>query len=214
VRIIDCVQGEPEWHAARCGRVTGSRVADIVRKTKTGVSKMRQTYAGELVAERLAGVQEGNGFTSGPMQWGKDNEALARQIYAMMHDVDPVTVGFVVHHSIEMAGASPDSLIAAVGGLEVKCPNTITHIETLRGAPIDPDYFKQMQWNMACTQHAWWDYVSFDPRLPAEMQLHVQRVHRDPVVIAELESAVRAFLQEVDEIEADLRRRFHLSEAA
>ena len=214
MRIIDCEQGSPQWHAARCGRVTGSRVADIVRKTKTGVSKMRQTYAGELVAERLAGVQEGNGFTSGPMQWGKENEAQARQLYALMHDADPLTVGFVVHHSIDMAGASPDSLIGECGGLEVKCPNTITHIETLRGAPIDPDYFKQMQWNMACTQHAWWDYVSFDPRLPAEMQLHVQRVHRDPVVIAELENAVRAFLREVDEIEADLRQRFQLSEAA
>lgn len=175
---------------------------------------MRVTYAGELVAERLAGVQDGNGFTSGPMQWGKDNEAQARQLYAMLTDLDPVEVGFVVHHSIERAGASPDSLVGDAGGLEVKCPNTITHIETLRGAPIDPDYLKQMQWNMACTKRAWWDFVSFDPRLPAEIQLHVRRIERDPVAIAELESAVREFLKEVDEIEADLRRRFNLQAAA
>jgi putative phage-type endonuclease len=213
MKIIECEQGTPEWHAARCGRVTASRVADIVRKTKTGVSKMRETYAGELVAERLSGVQE-EGFVSKPMQWGKETEDQARKVYALMHDVDPVRVGFVVHSSIDMAGASPDSLIAADGGLEIKCPNCSTHIATLRGAPIDPDYAVQLQWNMACAGRSWWDFASFDPRFPAEMQLHVRRVHRDPIMIAELEHAVRIFLGEVDEAVVALRRQYQPAEAA
>lgn len=214
MKIIDCIQGSPEWHAARCGRVTASRVADIVRKTKSGVSKMRATYAADLVAERLAGVQEDRGISTKPMEWGKENEDQARKVYAMMHDVEPLRVGFVVHPTIDKAGCSPDTIIGDVGGLEIKCPNCATHIETLRGAPIDADYLKQIQWNMACCERAWWDFASFDPRFPAPMQLSVRRVPRDPIMIAELEREVRTFIAEVDDLEAELRKLFLLEEAA
>jgi putative phage-type endonuclease len=214
VKIIDCIQGEPEWHAARCGRVTGSRIADIVRKTKTGESKMRATYMGELVAERLAGIQPSDGYVSQAMQWGKDCEDKARATYAFMYDAEVVQVGFVVHSSIEMAGASPDSLVGDAGGLEAKCPNSSTHLEALLGGDIPPDYIKQMQWNMACTGRAWWDYVSFDPRLPPAMQLHVRRIKRDDALIRELESAVVQFIREIDEKIAALNARFGLARAA
>lgn len=210
MKTIDCEQGTPEWHAARAGRVTASRVADIVRKTKTGVSKMRQTYAGDLVAERLSGVAIESTYLSKPMQWGKDTEDTARAMYAFMNDVDPVRVGFVLHPTIEMAGASPDSLIDKDGLLEIKCPNCATHIETLRGGPIEPDYFKQMQWQMACAERAWCDFVSFDPRMPAEMQLHPTRVWRDDKEIAELEREVRRFLEEVDNTVNQLRTAYQL----
>lgn len=209
-KIIDCAQNSPEWHAARCGRVTASRIADIVRKTKSGVSKMRATYAGELIAERLAGFQPSDGFTSAAMQWGKDTEDRARATYAFMHDVEPVRVGFVIHPTIEMAGASPDSLIGEDGGLEIKCPNSITHIDALRGAEIDPDYVKQCQWNMACASRAYWDFASFDPRLPPVMQLHVRRIKRDDSMIAEIETAVRLFLAEIDDAVAELSAQFGL----
>jgi predicted phage-related endonuclease len=213
LRIIDCEQNSPAWHAARCGRVTASRVADIVRKTKTGVSKMRQTYMGELIAERLSGVQE-DGFTSGPMKWGKENEDAARAEYALLYGGELRKVGFIIHHSIDMAGSSPDCLVNDDGGLELKCPNTATHVATLLGAPFDPDYILQCQWNMACTGRAWWDLVSFDPRLPAEMQLHRVRIHRDPIRIAELESEVRKFIAEVDETISQLTAKFGTMEAA
>jgi hypothetical protein len=208
MRLIDCEQGSPEWHAARCGRVTGSRIADIVRKVKTGVSKMRTTYMGELIAERLSGVQPGDGYVSPAMQWGKDCEAKARATYAFMFDADVKQIGFAIHPTIEMAGASPDSLVGDVGGLETKCPNTATHLDALLGAEIDPDYVKQCQWNMACTGRAWWDYCSFDPRLPPTMQLHVRRVRRDDAVIAELETAVTEFIAELDAKVADLLSRY------
>lgn len=214
-RIIMCEQGSPEWHSHRCGRVTGSRVPDVVRKGRNGTpSKMRETYGGEIIAERLSGVQDSNGFVSPAMQWGKDTEAKGRVTYAFMHDVEPIQVGFVIHPTLEMAGASPDSLIGDDGGLEIKCPNTSTHIDTLLGAEIDPDYVKQMQWNMACTGRAWWDFVSFDPRLPPAMQLHVRRVRRDDGAIRELESAVRQFIAEIDAKIAALSRRFGMEKAA
>lgn len=214
LREITCEQNSPEWHAARCGRVTASRVADIVRKTKTGVSKMRQTYAGELVAERLSGVQE-DGFASKAMQWGKETEDAGRRAYAFFFDNfgEVRQVGFVIHHSIDMAGASPDCLVGDDGGLELKCPNTATHIATLLGAPLDPDYVTQCQWNMACTGRAWWDLCSFDPRLPIEMQLHRTRIARDTVRIVDLEREVRSFLAEVDETIAALTAKFR-AEAA
>jgi putative phage-type endonuclease len=213
MRLIDCEQNTPEWHAARCGRVTASRIADIMRKTKTGVSKMRQTYAGELVAERLSGIQQET-FVSKPMQWGKDTEDTAREVYGFLHNVVPARIGFVVHPGFEMAGASPDSLVGDDGQIEIKCPNSSTHIETLEGAEIDPDYMKQMQWGMACTGRAWCDFVSFDPRFPPAMQMAVRRVERDRDLILELETEVAKFLAEVDAMVQRLRARFEIAEAA
>lgn len=213
MKLIDCEQGTPEWHQARCGKVTASRVCDIVRQTKNGVSKMRQTYLGELVAERLSGIQE-DGFTSKPMEWGKDKEDEARKVYAFIHGRKVTRVGFVDHERIAMAGASPDSLVDDDGMLEVKCPNTSTHIATLLGERIDPDYVKQMQWGMACTGRRWCDFVSFDPRMPAEMQLYVQRVERDQLVVADLEAAVIAFIGEVDATVGKLRSLYGTAEAA
>lgn len=208
MRIIDCEQGTPEWHAARCGRVTGSRIADIVRQTKSGPSKMRATYLGEIVAERLAGVQSSDGYVSASMQHGKDNEDAARETYAFVHGIDVVRVGFVLHPTIDGAGVSPDSLAGESGLLEIKCPNTITHIQTLRGAPIDPDYAKQIQWGLACTGREWADFISYDPRLPADLAMKVIRVARDAEMIDFLENAVREFLADVDaEIDALMKLR-------
>lgn len=215
MKIIECEQGTAEWHAARAGRVTASRIADITRKIKSGgVSKTRQTYLGELVAERLSGVQSESGFKTAAMDWGNEQEPKARDTYAFVNGVEVVKVGLVIHPKIEMAAASPDSLVGDDGLLEIKCPNTATHIATLTGAKIDSEYAKQVQWQMACTGRQWTDLISFDPRLPAEMQMHTTRIRRDPMIIAELEAAVVEFLREVDETIRTLRRRFPVPEAA
>jgi putative phage-type endonuclease len=208
MHIIDCEQGTPEWHAARCGRVTGSRVADVVRRTKTGISATRNTYMGELIAERLSGFQDSNSFTTKAMDRGKEVEPRAREYYAFMHNVEVRQIGLVIHPTIDMAAASPDSLVGEDGGLEIKVPNTATHIATLLGAPIDPDYITQIHWNMACTGRAWWDFVSFDDRLPAHMQFHCVRVHRDSARILDLQRAVTEFLAELDEKVAALKSRY------
>lgn len=204
---LELEQGSDAWRAYRCGKVTASRVADIIRKTKTGVSASRKNYAAELICEHLTGTVA-EGYKSGPMEWGTQQEPRARELYSLMTDHAVRKIGFVDHPGIPMTGASPDGWIADDGEVQFKCPNTATHIETLHGAPIDPDYLTQMQWGLACSRRAWCDFVSFDPRLPPEMQLHVRRVMRDPVRIVELEREVRAFLAELDATADALRKQY------
>jgi hypothetical protein len=177
----------------------------MTARIKTGWGAMRANYAAELVAERLTGVVATDGYVSPAMKRGGEVEAEARDLYAMMHDVNPVRVGFVVHPAISFAGASPDSLIGDDGLLEVKAPNTSTHIATLLGAEIDGKYIKQMQWQMGVTERKWCDFASFDNRLPPELQLHVRRVPRDDAMIAELEREVAIFLMEVEATVEKLR---------
>lgn len=189
-------QGSPEWFAERCGKVTASRVADVIARTKSGWGASRANYMAELVAERLTGTPA-VGFTSAAMQWGTDTEPLARSTYEFMTNalVDPAP--FVRHPTIGDTGASPDGYVGADGLIEVKCPNTATHIETLLAGTIAGKYVTQMQWQMACTGRAWCDFVSFDPRMPATMSIFIQRVVRDDAIITQLEADVIDFLAEL-----------------
>jgi putative phage-type endonuclease len=213
MKIIDCEQGSPEWIAARVGKVGASRVHEIVAKTKTGPSAMRANYLAELVAERLTGAPAEK-FVSGPMQWGTDCEPAARDLYAFATGANITSVGLVLHPTIAMSAASPDGLVGDDGLVEIKCPNTATHIATLLGGEIDGRYVKQMQWQMACTGRKWCDFVSYDPRLPAEMQMDVRRVARDPEMIDELEAAVAVFLGEVEITVSQLRAKYLTPQAA
>ena len=201
------VQGSPEWFAARCGRVTASRVADVVARTKTGWGASRANYAAELIAERLTGCTA-PGFSNSAMQWGTDQEPVARAAYEARTGVSVDLVGFVEHPEIAMSGASPDGLIGDEGLIEIKAPNTATHLDTLLSETVPGKYVTQMQWQMACTGRAWCDFVSFDPRLPPNMALFVRRIDRDVSLILELESEVAAFLTEIDAKVAALTERY------
>jgi putative phage-type endonuclease len=191
-------QGTEEWFTIRIGKVTASRVADVIAKTKTGYSASRDNYMAQLVCERLTG-QKGESFSNAAMQHGTDTEPLARAAYEAYADVLVDEVGFVPHPSIEMAGASPDGLVGTDGLLEIKCPNTATHIETLLSQGVPGKYNTQMQFQMACTGRKWCDFVSFDNRLPAELQLFVKRVPRDEVFIRLIEAEIVQFLAELDD---------------
>jgi putative phage-type endonuclease len=191
-------QRSPEWYAQRLGKATASRIAHIVAKTKSGPSALRVNYAAELIAERLTGTPTPN-FVSAPMQWGIDHEAQAKALYADRCGLLVGEAEFLDHPEIMWSGASPDGYVDEDGLVEVKCPNTATHLDALLGAAIPGDHLIQMQWQMACTGRGWCDYVSFDPRLPLRMQLHVRRVQRDVSHIIELETEVSAFLAEIAE---------------
>lgn len=208
MKIIDCTQGTDAWFAARCGKVTGSRVADVIAKSRSKgeESASRKGYMAELIVERLTGVPT-EGYKNAAMEWGNECEPKARQMYELLNDVVVAQVGMVLHPTIEHSGCSPDGL-GPVGLIEIKAPNTSTHLETLLTDKIPARYVTQMQWQLACTEVEWCDYVSFDPRLPPKMRLHSIRVHRDDAMIAELESAVSAFLQELATAVYDLERRF------
>lgn len=206
-------QGTEEWFDLRRGKVTASRVADVITRTKTGWGAQRSNYMAELVAERLTGTTA-EGFTNAAMKWGTETEPQARDAYVFRTDADVQECAFVDHPEIAMSGASPDGLVGGLGLLEIKCPNTATHIETLIGQTVPGKYVTQMQWQMACTGRVWCDFVSFDPRLPESMRLFVQRVHRDNDMIASLEKDVSEFLAELAAKVATLRRLYEPAEAA
>ena len=199
-------QRSPEWFAARLGKVTASRVADVIAKTKSGYSASRDNYMAQLICERLTG-QQGESFTNAAMQWGTETEPLARSAYEA-HAEMVEEVGFVQHPKIEMAGASPDGLVGLFGMLEIKCPNTATHIDTLLTQTVPTKYITQMQWQMRCCERQWCDFVSFDPRLPQKLQLFVKKVEFDPTYVAMLEEEVTQFLAELDSKLGKLRMKY------
>jgi putative phage-type endonuclease len=191
-------QKSDEWFAARAGRATASRIADIVAKTKSGYSASRANYMAQLVVERMTG-KVAESFSNAAMDWGTEQEPYARAAYEAHSGVLVDEVGMVDHPTVAMSGASPDGLVGEDGLVEIKCPTTATHIETLMEKAAPKKYIDQMQWQMACTGRKWCDFVSFDPRMPEGLQLFVKRVERDDEYIAELESEVAAFLQEVSD---------------
>ncbi len=190
-------QGTDAWKQLRLGKVTASRVADVIAKTKTGAAASRANYMAELIAERLTGVPT-ESYMNAAMQWGTEKEPDARAAYEFRTDAMVETIGFVAHPTIGMTGASPDGLVDDIGLVEIKCPQTATHLDTLLGQGLPDKYVVQMQWQMACSGRQWCDFVSYDPRLPESMRLFVRRFQRDPARIAELQHAVIEFLGEID----------------
>jgi putative phage-type endonuclease len=190
-------QRTDEWFAARIGKVTASRVADVIAKTKSGYGAGRANYLADLVVERLTG-QKAQGFSNAAMEWGTQTEPQARAAYSAKTGILVEEVGFIDHPTVAMSGASPDGF-AEEGLIEVKCPNTATHLEYVLAELPPLKYFTQMQWQMACTNRPWCDFVSFDPRLPERLQLLVVRVPRDDNYIKMLEQEVIVFLQELDD---------------
>ena len=191
-------QRSDEWFAIRIGKVTASRVADVLAKTKSGYSASRDNYMAQLVCERLTG-QKAEGFTNAAMQHGTETEPLARAAYEALKDVLVDEVGFVPHPSIIMAGASPDGLVNDDGLIEIKCPSTATHIDTLLSETVPTKYYTQMQFQLACTGRKWCDFVSFDNRLPEELQLFIKRVPRDDTYIKLMEAEIVQFIAELDD---------------
>jgi putative phage-type endonuclease len=190
-------QRTDDWFAARLGKVTASRVADVIAKTKTGYGASRANYMADLVVERLTG-QKASSFSNAAMEWGTEQEPNAKAAYAAKTGILVEDVGFIDHPTVAMSGASPDGL-AEDGLVEIKCPNTATHLEYIFDGKPPQKYVTQMQWQMACAGKPWCDFVSYDPRLPERLQLLVVRVPRDDDYIKMLEQEVTTFLQELDD---------------
>ena len=206
-------QGSSEWFAARLGKATASRMGDLSARKSGGWGASRANYMAQLVAERLTGVAAAS-FTNAAMQWGTAMEPEARTAYEFYAGVTVTEIGFIDHPHIAMSGGSPDGAIDDNGLLEIKCPNTSGHIETLLGASIDGGYIKQMQYNLACSGRQYCDFVSYDPRLPERMRLFIKRVPRDSKIIADLERDVREFLAELDGKVAALIKLYGASDVA
>jgi len=197
-------QRTEEWFQQRLGKVTASRISDVIAKTKTGVSTSRQNYLVQLVSERITG-KKGDSFVNQAMLDGIEREAAARGLYMRTRGVSVTEVGFFDHPIIKNSGASPDGAVNSeeegkyAGLIEIKCPIETTHTNTLMSKSVPSKYIPQMQWQLACTGAKWVDFVSYNPNFPEELQLFVARVDRDDAYIAELEAEVIKFLDEVDQ---------------
>ena len=200
LRIVDCAQNSPEWYAVRLGKVTASKLSDVMAG---GAGKMRDGYKLQLVLERATGNRK-EGFTSKAMKDGIEREPDAAARYSFTTGIDLAEVGFVLHPTLDFSGASPDRLAGADGVVQFKCPEAATHYAYLKGATLPTAYVQQMQWEMACTKSAWCDFVSFHPDFPISKRLHIRRIKRDPVYIVKAEAAVREFLAEVEAELAEL----------
>ncbi|HEX8106737.1 MAG TPA: YqaJ viral recombinase family protein [Kofleriaceae bacterium] len=206
MKIVDFPQGTPEWAAARAGKVTASCMDKVLAKIKVGEAAARRDYRAQIVAEILTGAPQDSGYINAEMQWGIEQEPFARGAYEAAQCVLVDEVGFVIHPTLERAGASPDGLVGTDGLIEIKCPKTATHLQYLLDGAVPKDYEPQMMWQLACTGRAWCDFVSFDPRLPEKMQMLRVRLQRDDARIAELEAEVRGFLLDVDRMLETVRR--------
>ena len=199
------MQQNDEWFKARLGKVTASRVSDVMAKTKTGYGAARGNYMMELLCQRLTGKFE-EGFTSAAMERGIELEGKARDFYELVNE--PVTqVGFVEHPTIKGFGASPDGLVGDKKCLEIKCPNTATHVEFIRTQKPAGKYIIQMQVQMMCTERDECDFVSFDDRLPIELSYACVTIPADKEMQKDIETEVVKFLKELDELEAELSTR-------
>ena len=198
--MTDIEQGSDAWFAQRIGLVTASRLNDVMATLKSGgEAATRKNYRAQLIAERLTKTKA-DSFTNSAMQWGTDNEPIARAMYEIQTGNDVDQVGFIVHPDIAMTGASPDGFINSDGLIEIKCPNTATHIDYLLNGVAPTEYHNQMLWQMECTGRDWCDFASFDPRMPDDMQLFIVRFNKDDTKLKELRAGVVKFLSEVDEI--------------
>jgi putative phage-type endonuclease len=197
-------QRTEEWFQQRLGKVTASRISDVIAKTKTGVSTSRQNYLIQLVSERVTG-KKGDSFVNQAMLDGIERESAARELYMRTRGVSVTEVGFFDHPVIKNSGASPDGAVNAeedgkyAGLIEVKSPIETTHTNTLISKSVPSKYIPQMQWQLACTGAKWVDFVSYNPNFPEELQLFVARVDRDDTYIGELEAEVVKFLDEVEQ---------------
>jgi putative phage-type endonuclease len=195
-------QQTEQWFTDRLGKVTASRLADVLAKTKTGYSASRANYMTQLVLERITKTRA-ESYSNAAMEWGVTQEPFARAAYEAHTGQMVEEVGFIQHPDIEDAGASPDGLVGDDGMVEIKCPSSSTALEcwlihAQGGNPVDAKYYAQMQFQMRCADRSWVDYVVFDSRMPVKAQLFIYRVQRNAEFLKIAEDEVITFLTEVD----------------
>jgi len=203
-------QGTDAWVQARLGKLTASRMHDAVRRTKTGWSEYRRAYMIELIAERLTGMAR-KSYLSEAMLWGIETEPQALAVYQKRRGLVTQPGCFVEHPFIPMTGATPDAFVDEDGLVEIKCPDSHTHVGYLIDRMVPEQYIAQTQWQLACTERKWCDFCSFDPRMPPDLRLLVVRVERVPEIIEELETLACEFLKELDEALAMIKGERHAS---
>lgn len=201
MRAITCQQKTAEWLTLRSGRISASRLGDVIAKPKRGTEELarRRDYRMELLCERLTG-RAAEHYVSRDMDHGVENEPYARAAYEISESVMVDEIGMAIHPTMDFASASPDGLVGDDGCIEIKCPRTATHLEWKMAGVVPEEHIPQMMWVMACCERKWADFISFDPRLPQRLRFFLARLHRDEKRIAEMEYEVMQFNSEVEEM--------------
>jgi len=194
---IDYKQGTNAWLKSRLGKMSASRIGDIIPGARGKYLASREAYMTELEVEITTG-QMADFFENAAMRWGTETEPMARAYYEFEKDAVVEEVGFIVHPDIPYLGASPDGLIGEDGGLEIKCPNTSTLLTLRRTGKINPKHVVQCHIGMMCTGREWWDYFVFDPRLENN-PYYYRRIERDEIMIENLTTEITKFWEELQE---------------
>lgn len=201
-RRCEMEQRTAQWFQARLGKVTASNVYNVLSKTAKGTPKSKyEDYKIKLMTERLTG-EISQSYPTPAMQWGIEHEEEALKEYAFIYDTEVTRCGFIQHPTINMAGASPDGLIGENGLIEVKCPQSPNHLRFFIDDNIKPEYHAQMQFQMACTERQWCDFISYDPRFAGDssyLRMKIKRIYRDDKQIEQINQAVEAFLAEIEQ---------------
>lgn len=198
-------QGTPEWLAARLGRVTASRMKDVLAVIKSGEAAARRDYRTQLVCERLTGQPQDDVFVSADMQRGTDLEPAARAAYEAQTGQWVEQVGFLAHNEL-MAGGSPDGVVGDYEGLiEIKCPRPATHINWMRAGEVPAAHAAQIRMLLWLTGAEWCDFISYCPHMPEHLRVYVARVEHAVEESDAVVAAIEKFLGEVDNEEAALR---------
>jgi len=198
MKIVESIeQGSQEWHELRLGKITASRMADVLSKGRgTAPSKTAEAYMMELIAEKLTGETKPF-FENDAMRWGTETEPQARAMYELKSGYDVKEVAFIERD--DFIGVSPDGLVTAVGMIEIKCPTTITQIKRALTTDYSKDYYTQIQCQLWVAEREWCDFVSFDPRLDVEAGYLLQRVSRDDDFIKVMETKSNEFIERMTE---------------
>ncbi len=198
MQIIDCVQGTPEWHAARCGIITASRFSDALAG---GGGKVRSLYMRQLAGEIING-RPMTTYRNAAMERGSASEAEGRSYYSLLTNKDVQEVGFIVDGRF---GCSPDGLIGDDGMLELKSTRADLLIERLLdpAATIPSEHMAQLQGNLWVSGRDWIEIGIFDSD---RMPMWRRKVRRDMNAIRRLETGLLVFVEELDAMVDKIKR--------
>lgn len=193
------IQGSDEWRAARLGKITGSRFADVLSGKRGGRSKAADDYMMELIGEILTGVGADE-INSRATNWGNMHEPNARMWYICESGETLLETGVIHHPEVEGVACSPDALVGDDGILEIKCPYTTrVHLNTLMTGRVPSEYEPQVHGNLWVTGRKWCDFVSYDPRFKDGALCQVRiRVERDESYIEEIAESVVRFREQLE----------------
>ena len=203
----ELIQGSDEWFAARRGKITASRLGDLMKKTKYGESTYKTRLRMELAIERITGKSASSVVMNQAMHDGIEREPDARLLFEATTGKEVALCGSFDHPEIVNTSASPDGLLRGENAiLEIKCPTAVTHVKNLMADGMDKRYLYQVAWQMACTESSHGYFVSYHPDFPKELRLKWVRVERDDDLILDISKAVRQFDIEVEDLINNIKK--------